>query len=116
MYSNGIATIYRLLNGKYTRLRLPCFWSGRSNASTGKIGETESDTVSVYLPRVLPCTPQKDLIVKGSVTLDVDNTTDEAQSASLKSLFDTYDVHTIMSCKVCDYGSAAMRHTELEVK
>lgn len=117
MYTNAKATVYRLLNGKYERLYLPAvFWSANTSATTGKTGTTESDALTVYVPSELHLTPQKDLIIKGSVPMTIDNSTDEAQSLSVKRLFDGYDVHTVMTCKVCDYGSGLMRHTELTVK
>lgn len=117
MYTNTKATVYRLIGGKYERIFLPrVFWDMKSTASTGKNGKTESDTVTVFLPLLLQLTPQKDLIIKDSVPLTIDNSTEEAQSASVKKLFDRYDVHTVMTCRMCDYGSAEMRHTELDVR
>ncbi len=117
MYTNAEATVYRLTRGKYERIFLPrVFWDMKSTASTGKNGKTESDTVTVFLPLLLRLTPQKDLIVKGSVPLIIDNSTEETQSASVKRLFEVYDVHTVMACRMCDYGSAEMRHTELDVR
>lgn len=117
MYTNTKATVYRLIGGKYERIFLPhVFWDMKSTASTGKNGKTESDTVTVFLPLLLRLTPQKDLIIKDSVSLTIDNSSDEAQSLSVKKLFAGYDVHTVMACKVCDYGSKRMRHTELTVK
>lgn len=117
MYTNTKATVYRLVEGKYERLFLPrVFWDMKSAATTGKNGKTESDTVTVLLPLLLQFTPQKDLIVKGSASLTIDNSSEEAQSASVKKLFDGYDVHTVMACRMCDYGSAEMRHTELDVR
>lgn len=117
MYTNTKATVYRLTGGKYERIFLPrVFWDAKSTALTSKNGKTESDTVTVFLPLLLRLTPQKDLIVKGSVPLTIDNSTEETQSASVKRLFEVYDVHTVMACRMCDYGSAEMRHTELTVK
>ncbi len=117
VYTNTKATVYRLTGGKYERIFLPrVFWDMKSTASTGKNGKTESDTVTVFLPLLLQLTPQKDLIIKGSVPLTIDNSTEETQSASVKKLFAGYDVHTVMACRVCDYGSAEMRHTELDVR
>jgi hypothetical protein len=117
MYTNTKATVYRLTGGKYERIFLPrVFWDMKSTASTGKNGKTESDTVTVFLPLLLQFTPQKDLIIRGSVPLTIDNSTEGAQSASVKKLFDGYDVHTVMGCRMCDFGSAGMRHTELEVR
>ena len=117
MYTNTKATVYRLIGGKYERIFLPrVFWDMKSTASTGKNGKTESDTVTVFLPLLLQLTPQKDLIIKDSVPLTIDNSTEEAQSASVKKLLAGYDVHTVMACRMCDFGSAGMRHTELEVR
>lgn len=117
VYTNTKATVYRLTGGKYERIFLPrVFWDMKSTASTGKNGKTESDTVTVFLPLLLQLTPQKDLIIKDSVPLTIDNSTEEAQSASVKKLFAGYDVHTVMACRMCDYGSAEMRHTELDVR
>ena len=101
MYTNTKATVYRLIGGKYERIFLPhVFWDMKSTASTGKNGKTESDTVTVFLPLLLQLTPQKDLIIKGSVPLTIAG----------------YDVQTVMACRMCDFGSAGMRHTELEVR
>lgn len=117
MYTNTKATVYRLTGGKYERIFLQrVFWDMKSTASTGKNGKTESDTVTVFLPLLLQLTPQKDLIIKGSVPLMIDNSSEETQSASVKKLFNGYDVHMVMACRVCDYGSAEMRHTELDVR
>lgn len=117
MYTNTKATVYRLIEGKYERIFLPrVFWDMKSTASTSKNGKTESDTVTVFLPLLLQLTPQKDLIIKDSVPLTIDNSTEEAQSASVKKLFAGYDVHTVMACRMCDYGAAEMRHTELDVR
>lgn len=86
MYTNTKATVYRLIGGKYERIFLPhVFWDMKSTASTGKNGKTESDTVTVFLPLLLRLTPQKDLIIKDSVPLTIDNSTEEAQGASVKS-------------------------------
>lgn len=117
MYTNTKATVYRLVEGKYERIFLPrVFWDMKSTASASKNGKTESDTVTVFLPSLLQLTPQKDLIIKGSVPLTIDNSTEETQSASVKRLFNGYDVHTVMGCWMCDFGSAGMRHTELDVR
>lgn len=117
MYTNTKATVYRLTGGKYERIFLPrVFWDMKSTASTNKSGTTESDTVTVFIPSVISLTPQKDLIIKGSATLSIDNSSEQAQSASVKKLFEVYDVHTVMGCRMCDFGSAGMRHTELDVR
>lgn len=117
MYTNTKATVYRLVGGKYERMTFPkVFWDMKSSASTNKSGTTESDTVTVFIPSVISLTPQKDLIIKGSATLPIDNSSEQAQSASVKRLFEVYDVHTVMACRACDFGSAGMRHTELDVR
>lgn len=117
MYTNAKATVYRLVDGKYEKISLSnVFWDMKSSASAGKNGVTESDAVTVFLPQCLWLTPQKDLIIKGSASTTIDNSSEKAQSDGIKKLFAKYDVHTVMSCRVCDYGSAEMWHTELEVK
>lgn len=119
MYTNASGTLYSYQNGTYTRTCYPdIFWDECKQSNIIKSGNVNSDSVSVYLPNVsgLSFTPSKDLIVKGLCEFEIDSTTQQKLSESLKYLKDNYGFLTVTVADFKDYGSEDMWHYELSCK
>ncbi len=114
-------TIYHLKDKKYVRnVYDKCFWEDDQAARITKTGLSSVDSVYVSIPMTeapnLIITKTKDLIVQGEITIEIDNTSEATQSASLKTLNSNYLVYAIKSFSKKDHGSPRMRHWELSGK
>lgn len=123
MYTNTSATLYRLTGGKYERVYLPAvFWEGVKQSNAVKSGMTVTDSVSVYIPYGLlgdvNFTVGKDILCRDNVGFEFDNTSEAAQSQSLKKLRELCK-GTLLTVTAADakfYGSRSMWHYELSLK
>lgn len=123
MYTNADITIYACPNGKYTRHEIKgVFWEDVKQSNIIKSGLSTADAVKVFipvgsLPGGIKFTTGKDLIVKDIVEFEVDNTSQQTISASLKAMKETYD--RVVTVSVIDdklYGSPRLQHIQLSCK
>jgi hypothetical protein len=123
MYTNANITLYACPDGKYTRHEINgVFWEDVKQSNIIKSGLSTADSVKVFipvgsLPGEIKFTTGKDLIVKGGVDFEVDNTSQQTISASLKTMKETYD--RVVTVNVVDdklYGSPRMQHIQLSCK
>ena len=116
MFTNASGTLYSYQNGAYTRTFFPeVFWDECKQSNVIKSGNVNSDSVTVFLPNVsgLSFTTGKDLIVKGLCEFEIDSSTSQKLSESLKYLKENYSFLTVTTALPADYGSEDMRHYEL---
>lgn len=123
MYTNADITLYACPDGKYTRYEIEgVFWEDVKQSNIIKSGMSTADSVKVFIPaNNLPggvkFTTGKDLIVKGIVDFEVDNTSQQTISTSLKTMKEAYD--RVVTVSVVDdklYGSPMMQHIQLSCK
>lgn len=123
MYTNADITLYTSSNGKYTRQEIKgVFWEDVKQSNVLKSGLTTADSVKIFIPGVnlpdgIKFTTGKDLIVKGLVDFEVDNTSPQTISASLKIMKDTYD--RVVTVSIVDdklYGNPSMQHVQISCK
>ena len=123
MYTNADITLYACPDGKYTRHEIKgVFWEDVKQSNVLKSGLSTADAVRMFIPaKNLPggvkFTTGKDLVVKGIVDLEVDNTSQQTISTSLKTMKETYD--RVVTVSVVDdklYGSPMMQHIQLSCK
>ena len=121
MYTNADMTLYHWNGTGYDRREIrEVFWSHSHISNIGKTGRMDSDSVFISIPESsalsLEVTTGKDLTVKGICPLEFDNTNQETQSQSLKTLKSGYEIFTVNAFDPKLYGSSAMRHYELSCK
>lgn len=122
MYTNADITLYSFKDNKYTRkLIVGVFWDEVRQSNFLKTGVANTDSVSIYIPLAnvtdsLEFTTGKDLIVKGIVDYEVDNTSQVTISTSLKELKELHNFVTLTSCDKKLYGSPNMQHYLLSCK
>lgn len=123
MYTNADITFYACPDGKYTRHEIKgVFWEDVKQSNIIKSGLSTADSVKVFIPASnlpggIKFTTGKDLIVKGIVEFEVDNTSQQSISVSLKTMKETYD--RVVTVSVVDdklYGSPRMQHIQLSCK
>lgn len=123
MYANADLTLYACPGGKYTRHEIKgVFWEDVKQSNVLKSGMATADAVRIFipsnnLPGGIKFTTGKDLIVKGIVDFEVDNTSQQTISASLTTMKKTYD--RVVTVSVVDdklYGSPRMQHVQLSCK
>ena len=123
MYTNADITLYACPDGKYTRYPIKgVFWEDIKQANIIKSGLVNADAVRLFIPAAnlpggIKFTAGKDLIVKGIIDYEIDNTSQQTISASLKTMRETYD--RVATVSVVDdklYGSPRMQHIQLSCK
>lgn len=140
MRTNADITLYNYHNGKYHRKVIEgVFWDNVKQSNILKSGAVSSDAVSLFIPVLaLPegyTKPKqynnladvankytlqansKDLIVKGVVGYEFDNTSQATVSTGVKYLKDNYD--DVVTVSVVDeklYGDESMQHYKLSCK
>lgn len=124
IYTNTDITLYSYdKDGKFTRCELKgVFWEDVKQSNVLKSGLSTADSVRIFipagnLPGGIKFTQGKDLVVKGIVDLEIDNTSQQTISASLKTMRETYD--RVVTVSVVDdklYGSPRMQHIQLSCK
>lgn len=121
MRPNADITLYHYKDGEYIRRVIKnVYWFAVKQSNVLKTGLVNTDSVSIHIPisstDSLEITTSKDLIVKGIVTMEIDNTSQQTQSASLKALNNLYEVHTVTAYDPKLYGSRRLQHYELSCK
>lgn len=118
MYTNTKITLYRLVDKKYERSVHDVFWNDKKISNFNKTGLTTCDTALVLIPHNgidLTFITGKDYIVKGECEIQIDNTTPQLFSNSMKALKE-YGYYTIMSADAKLFGSKDMWHYKLSCK
>lgn len=121
MKPNADITLYHYADGKYTRQVIKgVYWFAVKQSNVIKSGLVNADSVSIHIPATsvdnLEITTSKDLAINGIVEIDIDNTSQQTQSASLKALNGAYDVYTVTTFDPKLYGSRRLQHYELSCK
>lgn len=121
MYTNADITLYSYADNKYIRKVIKdVFWNEVKESNTLKSGLTTADSVKIFVPssvtETLSITTGRDIIVKGIIEYEVDNTSQATQSASLNQLKKDYQFVTISSCDAKLFGSKHMQHYVLSCK
>lgn len=121
MKPNADITLYHYADGKYTRQVIKSvYWFAVKQSNVIKSGLVNADSVSIHIPVTsvdnLEITTSKDLVINGIVEIDIDNTSQQTQSASFKALNDAYDVYTVTAMDPKLYGSRRLQHYELSCK
>lgn len=121
MKPNADITYYHFANGVYTREVIKgVFWFESKQSNVLKTGLATVDGIMVHIPITskenLVATLGKDIIINGIVSTDIDNTSQTTQSASLKTLKETYGFVTVSACDPKLYGSRNMQHYEVSCK
>lgn len=123
MYTNADMTLYSCgKDGKYTRKVInKVLWQEVKQSNVEKTGLTSSDAIKIFIPDSsapdgLDFTTSKDLVIKGEVLTEFDNTSQTTISASLTALRAAHDVYTITVADGKLYGSQNMQHYQLSCK
>lgn len=123
MYTNADMTLYSCSkDGKYTRKVIQkVFWQEVKQSNIDKTGLTSADSLKVFIPASsapdgLDFTTSKDLVIKGEVLTEFDNTSQATISASLTALKATHDVYTVTVADGKLYGSQNMQHYQISGK
>ncbi|MDF2485838.1 MAG: hypothetical protein K0R46_2006 [Herbinix sp.] len=120
MYTNADMTLYSCSkDGKYTRSIIKAvFWQEVKQSNVEKTGLTSADSLKVFIPSSsapdgLIFTTGKDLVVKGEVLTEFDNTSQATVSASLTALKAAHDVYTVTVADGKLYGSQNIQHYQI---
>lgn len=121
MRPNADITLYHYADGKYTRQVIKgAYWFEVKQSNVLKSGLSNADSVSIHIPVTsadnLKVTTSKDLVINGIIDMEIDNTNQQTQSASLKALNGAYDVYTVTAFDPKLYGSRRLQHYELSCK
>lgn len=121
MFTNADCTIYFNRDGKYIRQAVQdVFWSDSKQANVLKSGLTAADSVKVMIPVSsadnLVFTAGKDIILKGIIELEFDNTSSQTISTSRKDLDALGTAYTVSSADDKRYGSENLQHWDLSCK
>lgn len=121
MKPNADITLYHYTNNKYTRQVIKgVYWFAVKQSNVIKSGLVSADSISIHVPissaDKLEITTSKDLVVNGIVDMEIDNTSQQTQSSSLKALQDTHDTFTVTAFDPKLYGSRRLQHYELSCK
>ncbi len=117
MYCNTSCTLY-LFSKNYAKITVPkCFMTQRTLYATSKLGlsYTEEAFCMIQGYEELVFTKNKDFILLGDVTVEVDTTTQKGMSDTIHNLIQS-GAHTIMMADWKGYGNKSMRHWELSCK
>jgi hypothetical protein len=121
MYTNADITLYLYNKGKYTRSVIKrVFWSDTRQANVKDTGLANADAVKIMIPITsadnLTFTIGKDLVIKGIIEHEIDSTSQQGISNSLKYLNENYETRTVTSADDKRYGSKEMHHYDLSCK
>jgi hypothetical protein len=123
MYTNADMTLYSCSkDGKYTRKVInKVFWEEVKQSNIEKTGLISADSVKVFIPvgsatDGLDFTTSKDLVIKGVVATEFDNTSQSTISAALTALKASHDVYTVTVADGKLYGSPSMQHYQISCK
>lgn len=116
------ATIFHLEGSNYIKsIYRGCFWEEDQAANIRKSGLSSVDSLYISIPyssdaQELSINKGKDLVIKGEITEDIDNTSQSTQASSIKEIKSSHDVFTITSLAEKKHGSRRMWHWELSGK
>lgn len=121
MFTNADCTVYFSRNGGFTRQAIPnVFWSESKQSNVLKTGMTSADAVKLMIPMSsadnLVFTQGKDIVLKGIIDYEFDNTSQKTVSESRKALELLGSVYTINIVDDKRYGSTRMNHWDLSCK
>lgn len=123
MYTNADITLYSCSkDGKYTRNVIKgVFWQESKQSNIEKTGMVSADSVKVFIPHEntpegLKFTTGKDLVVKGEISTEIDNASQQTISTSLATLKAANDVYTVTVADGKLYGSKNMQHYQIMCK
>lgn len=126
MYTNADITLYLCRKeGKAEwyerRVVESVFWDDVKQSNYLKTGLVNTDSVLLVIPLAsmgepIPFTQGKDLVVKGIIDFEFDNTDEKSVSESLRQLNVQYHPMTVISVDEKLYGSSCMHHIELSCK
>lgn len=121
MRPNADITLYHYADGKYTRQVIKgVYWFAVKQSNVIKSGLVNADEVLIHIPVTsidsLEITTSKDLVINRIVEMEIDNTSQQTQSASLKALNQAYNVFTVTAFDPKLYGSRRLQHYELSCK
>lgn len=120
MYTNADMTLYsgdpkigyarKVING--------VFWQEVKQSNIEKTGLTSADSVKVFItassaPDGLKLTTSKDMVIKGIVETEIDNTSAQTISASVSALKLEHDVYMVTVADGKLYGSPMMQHYQI---
>lgn len=92
-------TVYHFADNKYTREVITnVFWDNVKQSNVLKSGVVTADSVKIIIPTEedIEFEGSKDIVVKGELTYEFDNTSQQTISNSIKHLKDNYkDVVTV---------------------
>ena len=139
MFTDTMLTLYRFNDKGFDRFIIPhCHWQECKASNVLKSGMQNADGIIVYIPAsvmvlapneflypsnnifpnmdILPKNTAKDIIIKGECEFIFDNTSERAVSESLKTLRETYDIHTVMSIDSLLYGPTNLQHIKISAR
>jgi hypothetical protein len=123
MLANADMTLYsQSKDGKFARSVIHgVFWQEVKQSNIEKTGLTSADSVKVFIPAGnapdnVKFTTSKDLVIKGEVLTEFDNTSQATISASLTALKAEHDVYTVTVADGKLYGSLNMQHYQIMCK
>ena len=129
MYTNTDITLYLYgKDGNITRCSITgkngkkgALWDEVKQSNILKSGLASADTIKIIIPAAnipngLTFSLAKDMVVKGIIDFDFDNTSDATRAASLKALKASNTVYGINAADAKLYGSPAMQHYQLSCK
>jgi hypothetical protein len=121
MFTNADCTVYFSRNGGFIRQAITdVFWSESRQSNVLKTGLTSADAVKLMIPissaNDLIFTQGKDIVMKGIIDFDFDNTSQKTVSDSRRSLELLGTVYTINMVDDKRYGNTRMKHWDLSCK
>jgi len=123
VYTNADITLYSCSkDGKYTRTEIKeVFWQEVYESNIGKTGLITANSLHIFIPLTsvpngLNITTSKDLVVKGIVQHEFDNTSQATIATSMKTLKESHTVYTVTVSDCMLYGSKTMQHYQLSCK
>ena len=126
MFTNSDITLYLCTKEgkleKFTRRVVKnVYWEDVDNATFLKTGQRGSCTALVILPfssvgKAINLTKGKDLIVKGVIDFEFDNTSQATIAEGIAKLKTNYKALTLVSVDERLYGSKSVQHYELTGK
>lgn len=123
MYTNADMTLYcgDPKTGYTRKVIKRVFWQEVKQSNIEKTGLTSADSIKVFIPvesapEGLKFTTSKDMVVKGVVETEFDNTSPTTISASLTALKASHDVYTVSVADGKLYGSPRMQHYQIMAK
>lgn len=126
MYTNADITIYKKTAAGYDRHQITgadgtngVFWSELAQSNILKSGSATVGTVNIMIPLAnisIDIKTSDDLVIKGLIDFEIDNTSPQAVSSSMSQLRRQYTVFSVVTADKKDYGSPSMQHYQLSCK